>query len=255
MRNPLTAFPVAPAHGRYDGTTFANSGVFGSGGEAQYEVDAFDLTFTRRGTFNYICVVHGARMSGQIIVVDHDQDIPSPREVDRQAQRSIGAALAEAPIAQALAEAEVPPPTQNDDGTTTYYVLVGYTVGQLDLLYFFPNELTVHPGDTVAWIFSMEDLPPHTITFLNGADDPDNVIVWPQDDGPPLLLYNPEILFPQNADQPLTRDGIYSSGRLVVQDPPPSFALTIGDIRGEELYQCVIHDDSGMLATLQIVPR
>jgi plastocyanin len=255
MRNPLTAFPVAPKHGRYDGTTFATSGIFGPDGEEQFEVDAFDLTFTKAGTYNYVCVVHGARMPGQIIVVDRHQDIPSPREVDQEARRLITEALEAVPLALALAEAEVPPPTQNDDGTTTFYVLVGYSVGQLDLMYLFPDDLTVHPGDTVEWIFSMEDVPPHTITFLNGNPSPDDVIPWPQDNGPPLLLVNPELLFPQNADQPLTRQGIYSSGRLVAGDPPPSFSLQIGDIRGEEPYQCLIHDSSGMLATLQIVPR
>src|SRR6516164_6801578 len=133
MRNPLTAFPVAPEDGRYDGTTFANSGIFGPDPELYQGVESFDLTFTRWGTYNYVCAVHGAAMSGQIIVVDDDQHVPSPREVDAEARRSIGAALADAPAAIAAAEAEVPPPTQNEDGTTTYYVLLGYSVGQLHL--------------------------------------------------------------------------------------------------------------------------
>jgi plastocyanin len=255
MRNPLTAFPVAPADGRYDGSGFATSGVFGPDGEEQYEVDSFDLTFTTPGTYNYVCVVHGARMSGQVVVVDRHEHVQSPHQVDREAQRAIAQALAQIPEAVAQAEAEVLPPTQNDDGTTTYYVLVGYAVGQLDVLRFFPDDLTVHPGDRVEWMFSMEDMAPHTISFLNGSEDPANVIPIPQDDGPPLLVLNPEIYYPQNADQPLTRDDVYTSGRLVVTNPPPSFALTIGDISGTEVYQCELHDDSGMVATLQIVPR
>ena len=254
MRNPLIAFPVAPPDGRYDGTTFATSGIFGPGGEEQYEVDGFDLTFTTPGTYNYVCIVHAARMPGQIIVVDRHEHVPSPRQVDREARRLIAEALAQAPAAIAQANAEVPPPIQNPDGTTTYYVLVGFTVGQLDLLYFFPDDLTVHPGDTVEWMFSMEDLPPHTISFLNGSEDPDDVIVWPQPSGPPLLLINPELVFPQNPGQPLTREGVYSSGTLF-RDPPPSYSLRIGDISGAEPYQCLIHDSSGMLGTLQIVPR
>jgi plastocyanin len=193
-------------------------------------------------------------MSAQILVVDHDQDIPSPREVDRQAQRSIAAALAQAPEAIQLAEDEVPPPTQNDDGTTTFHVVVGYAVGQLYMQRFFPEELAVQPGDTVEWKFSTHNLGNHTITFLNGTEPPDDLIVWPQGDDPPLLLVNPEVLFPQNADQPLTRQGIYSSGRLLHSDPPPSFALQIGDISGEEPYRCLLHDSVGMLGTLYIVP-
>jgi hypothetical protein len=98
-------------------------------------------------------------------------------------------------------------------------------------------------------------LAPHTITFLNGNESPDDLIVWPQDDGPPLLLVNPQVLFPHNADQPLIREGIFSSGILMAGNPPPSFTLTIGDISGEEPYQCLLHDSSGMLGTLHIVPR
>ena len=178
-----------------------------------------------------------------------------PREVNEEARGSIAAALAEVPAALALAEAEVPPPTQNEDGTTTYYVLLGYSVGQLHLVRFFPEELTVNPGDTVEWMFSMENMAPHTITFLNGEESPDDLIVLPQQGGPPLLLVNPEVLFPQNADQPLTNQGVYSSGVLLPADPPPTFTLTIGDISGEEIYQCLLHDSSGMLATLNVVPR
>jgi plastocyanin len=255
MRNPLIAFPVAPANGRYDGTTFATSGIFGPDPDIFQGVESFDLTFTRRGTFNYVCVVHGAIMSAQILVVDHDEDIPSPREVDRQAQRSIAAALAQVPAAIELAEDEVPPPTQNDDGTTTFHVVVGYAVGQLHMQSFFPEELTVQPGDTVEWKFSPHTVGNHTITFLNGNEAPDDLIVWPQGDDPPLLLVNPEVLFPQNADQPLTRQGVYNSGRLLFGDPPPSFSLQIGDISGAEPYQCLLHDSVGMLGTLYVVPR
>jgi plastocyanin len=257
MRNPLIAFPVAPAHGRYDGTTFATSGIFGPSPDI-YQVDSFDLTFTKRGTFNYVCVVHGARMPGQIIVVDHHEDVPSPQEVDEQAQGSIAAALAEVPAALEIAEQDVPPPTHNDDGTTTYYVLAGYSVGsQLDLVHYFPDDLTVQPGDTVEWIFGMQNMPvPHTITFLNGAEPPDDITPVPQENGPPLLVISAELYYSENADQPLTRDGVYHSGllRWLVGDPPPTFMLQIGNISGEMPYRCLVHDDSGMLARLVVVP-
>jgi plastocyanin len=254
MRNPVAVFPNRPANGRYDGTTFANSGIFGPDPDLYQGVESFELTFTRPGTYSYVCVVHGVRMSGQVNVVHRNQHIASPHHVRQEAKRLIDEALEEAPFALALAEAEVPPPTLNDDGTTTHYVLVGFSVEQLDLLHFFPDELTVQPGDTVEWMFSMEDVPRHTITFLNGSDPPDDVIVVPQDNGPPLILVNPEVLLPQNAGQPLTREGVRSSGVLLQADPPPTFSLRIGDISGEEPYRCLLHDSSGMLATLNIEP-
>jgi plastocyanin len=171
------------------------------------------------------------------------------------ARRAIAEALAQVPAAIAQATVEVPPPTPNPDGTTTYHPLVGFAVGQLYLQSFFPEELTVSAGDTVEWTFGMEDMARHTITFLNGEESPDDLIVWLQPEGPPLLLVNPEVLFPQNPGQPLTREGVRSSGILAQANPPPSFALTIGDINGDEPYQCLLHDSVGMLGALHIVPR
>jgi plastocyanin len=255
MRNPKLAFPAAPANGRYDGTTYANSGIFGPDPNIYQGVQAFDLTFTKPGTYNYVCGVHGVRMSGQVIVVDRQQQVPSPRKVHAQARRLIARALAQAPAAIAKAKAEVPRPTLNPDGTTTFHVLVGFSVGQLDLLHFFPKHLTVHPGDTVDWKFTMEDVPRHTVTFLNGNPDPDDLLVVPQPNGRPLLLVNPEALFPQNAGKPLTRQGIYNSGIVLPGGAAPILSLKIGDIGGPEPYKCLLHDSSGMTARLQIVPK
>ena len=255
MRNPLLAFPTAPANRRYDGATYANSGFFGTD-PMIYQVQSFDLIFTKPGTYNYVCAVHGVPMSGQIIVVDRRQNVPPPQQVHEQARRSIAQALAKVPAAIAKANAEVPRPTANPDGTKTFHVLVGFSVGQLDLVRFFPNHLKVRPGDTVDWKFSMEDMAPHTVTFLNGNPDPVDLLVVPQPNGPPLLLVNPEVIFPQNTDKPLTRKGVYSSGNVVRPgDPPPILSLKIGNIRGRQPYKCLLHDSSGMLGRLDIVPK
>jgi plastocyanin len=262
MRNPVTAFPTVPANGQYDGTTFANSGIFGPDPGIFQGVQSFDLTFTKPGTYNYICAVHGVAMSGKVIVVARDVDIPSPSKVNAEATRLIADALAQVPAAIALGNAEVPAPTPNPDGTTTFHVLVGFDMGQLGLVHFFPTQLTVHPGDTVEWALSKEDHGPHTITFLNGNPSPDDLLVVPQPNGPPLLLVNPAVLFPQNPGQPLTSDGIHSSGLLspVLPGFPKSFSLKIGDINNDdnnlqEPYVCLLHDSSGMKAVLHIVPR
>jgi plastocyanin len=256
QRNPLVIFPTVPANGQYDGTTYANSGIFGIDPDIYQGVQSFDLTFTREGTFPYVCLVHGVPMSGQIIVVDRRQHIRSPRAVAQEARRLMDEAVEDVLALFPVAEAEVPAPTQNDDGTTTFYVNVGFSVDNMDLVAFFPNELTVHPGDTVVWQFAMEDVAPHTITFLNGNEDPPDLIVVPQPPPqPPLILVNPDFLFPHNEGEPLTRDGIFSSGRLAQDNPPPSYSLTIGDITGDEPYKCLIHDASGMTGMLHIVPR
>ena len=40
-----------------------------------------------------------------------------------------------------------------------------------------------------------------------------------------------------------------------VPGSPNSFSLQIGDISGLESYECLLHDSSGMKATLEIAPR
>jgi plastocyanin len=252
MLNPVAAYPAAPANGQYDGTTFANSGIIGPD---PAQADSFDLTFTTPGTYNYVCIVHGVTMSGKILVVDNQQNIPSPSDVDQQATRSIDAALAQAPIVLALASFALPPPTANPDGTTTYQVQIGYTFGQLDLLHFFPDQLAVNPGDTVVFTLGDANMAPHTVTFLNGNMSPDDFLPVPQNNGPPLLVFNPAVFFPQNPGQPLTKDGIYSSGLLAPGGATTSFSIQIGGITGQIQYQCLLHDASGMLGSLQIVPR
>jgi plastocyanin len=251
MRNPAIANPVVPANGQYDGTTYAVSGIMGPD---PGQVQSFDLTFTTPGTYHYVCAVHGVKMSAKINVVDNQVEIASPEDVDQEAKQLIGAALAQVPFAFALANVPLPP-TANPDGTTTYHVLVGYTFGQLDLLHFFPDQLAVSPGDTVVWVLSDDDHAPHTVSFLNGTASPDDVLPVPQDNGPPLLVLNPLVQLPQNAGQPLAKDGIYSSGALRPGTTTTSFALKIGDISGEMPYQCLLHDSSGMLGSLQVVPR
>jgi plastocyanin len=130
---------------------------------------------------------------------------------------------------------------------------MGYTKGQIDLDFFFPQTLDVKPGDTVTWTFSKEDVAPHTITFLNGADEPTPIQAVPQPSGPPLLTFNPAVAIPQNADKPLTNMGIFNSGILDPTAPGPhDFTLKIGNYAGALAYRCILHDDIGMTGTLNV---
>jgi plastocyanin len=250
MANPQAAFPAAPADGQYDGSTFANSGLMGlDPGQAR----EFSLTFTKPGTYDFVCIVHGVDMAGKIVVVDPSEAIPSPADVHAQALSSIGQMIAKASGIIRSANAQIQQPTHNPDGTTTYHVAVGYHQGQYDLMSFFPSKLVVHPGDTVVWTLSETNVAPHTITFLNGAAEPDLLVPEPQPSGPPLLLFNPAVIFPQNADMALTGQGIYSSGLIDPSAPGShSFSLKIGDISGNISYECLLHDSSGMKGTLTV---
>jgi plastocyanin len=252
MANPEVAFPAAPSNGQYDGSSFANSGIMGLDPGQSRE---FSLTFTKPGTYEYVCIVHGADMSGKIVVVDSSQAVPSPARVAAQAKADMGKMIASAAPVIRSADGQVQKVEHNSDGTSTYYVTVGYHQGQIDLMSFFPGKLVVHPGDTVVWTLSKQNVAPHTITFLNGATEPDLLVPQPQPNGPPLLLLNPALLLPQNADQPLTRQGIFNSGLIDPSVPGPhSYSLKIGDITGTISYECLLHDASGMKGSLTVVP-
>jgi plastocyanin len=253
MLNPDAAFPTAPAGGMYDGTSFANSGVMSTDPKNPTQ---FSLTFTQQGTFTYLCLVHGVMMSGTIVVEASSVTIPSPAVVSAQARHQIIVQLAHANGLFGQAMAQVPPPVHNPDGTTNYTVLIGWSQGQYDLMDFFPEKLVVHPGDTVNYELSSTNvLFPHTVTFLNGNSDIPFITPIPNPPGPPFLLINPDVVNPINPGVPLTRTGIYSSGLLNPLGPGPyNYILTIGNMSGDITYQCLLHDTSGMVAMLKVVP-
>jgi plastocyanin len=65
--NPQVLFP-ANAGPNYDGTGYVNSGFIGAGPEATAGT-SFSLTFTKAGTYTYICVLHADQgMAGTIVV-------------------------------------------------------------------------------------------------------------------------------------------------------------------------------------------
>lgn len=257
MFNPGAVRPSIPSGGVYTGGVgaFANSGLMGL---EPGQVREFDLTFASEGTFVYICLVHGLAMSGQVVVVSPEEAIASPNQALAEGRQQMAEALSLVPGVVRDAAAQIVPPATNEDGTLTHTVLLGYgetvvsSFGDLmmDLMQFFPDKLTVRPGDTVTFEISPEDTEPHTATFLNGAEEPP--VGLPVGD---FLYVNPEVLFPQGSDV-LTRTGIYSSGLMLPGTPEPTYSLVVGDIKPGLLpFLCLLHDNSGMMGELMVVPR
>jgi plastocyanin len=250
--NPKAGFPT-PTNGEYDGSTFMNSGILST--DPGF-VTSFTLTFTHLGVFDYVCYVHGTMMSGEIDVVADSVAVPSPAQVQAQGQSQIQAAWHGVPKVLAQARAQVVPTVVNPDGTLTRTVILGYMSGNVMVMQFFPSHVTVHQGDTVVWKLSpSDDIAPHTVTFFNGAPDLPLVILG-FDQGKPVLLINPAVLFPSQAVKqgtPLNSTDFFNSGMLI-PGVMTSFALKIGDISGSISYSCILHDSSGMDATLFGVP-
>ncbi len=253
--NAQAALPAGPKDGNYDGTVYANSGIMGMDpGQAQ----DFSLTFTQPGTYNYVCLVHPG-MKATITVDSADANapaaapIPSPADVAALGQKEMDAVAAQVPDVIKAANADVKPDVKNADGTTTHYVVMGYDKDQISLTAFFPNNLTVAPGDKVIYELGPHDAAPHTATFLNGQAEPDLVVPQPQKDGPPVLAINPAVGAPQNMGTALTTQGVYNSGMLDPTAPGPhDFAFQVGDTTGQLEFECLLHDTNGMKGTLTV---
>ncbi len=247
--NVAAAAPTVASGASYDGSTFLNSGFLNPSGNPNNPT-SFSLKFTATGTFKYVCLVHGTPMSGTIVVVNSSTPVLSPAQVNGKAmaeiasfQSKIGAAIADAISKEAA-------PVKIANGATKYTVNVGYSdsTGQIDLMNFFPSNLAVHVGDTIEWVWSNGDAP-HTVTFLNGNPEPPLMI----EQGGNTIL-NPEILFPTNDGGTLNFTDFFSSGFMPIVGT--SFTLNIGTKTqlGTYDYMCLLHDTSGMLGTLQVVP-
>ena len=251
MFNPDVAFMAPPSGSLFDGTTYANSGILSTdpGNPTEYS-----LTFTKPGTFDYVCVVHGVSMSGKVTVVAPSVKILSPALVNLVAKFEINRYKAQ--VGRVIEEAHrmIKSPVKNPDGTKTYTVYMGYSKGVIDLASFFPSKLVVHPGDTVNWVLSPSNMAPHTVSFLNGTPDQELVTPYfPGGNPPPLLIINPAVLFPVNAASLLLPTaGYINSGLMDPMQGPFSFSLKIGNFTGEVPYLCLLHDTSGMVGKLMV---
>ena len=251
--NPKAVFPTAPANGEYDGSTYVNSGIMST--DPGF-VQTFTLTFTKEGVFPYVCYIHGQMMSGTVDVVAPGVAVPTPEKVLSQTQSELNAAWLKVPNILAKAKAQNVAPSKNPDGTFTHTITVGYEFGATMVMGFFPNHMTVHPGDTVLWKLSATDMAPHTITFYNGATDQQMVIIAQGPSGP-VALVNPAVLFPSDAvkqAKSLNTTDYFNSG-IFTPGPHDSFSLKIGSMSGIIKYECILHDTSGMNASLFVVPK
>ena len=255
MLNPQAFLPTVPPGGMYDGTTYANSGLMQPSGNPN-QPTTFSLTFTRPGSYDYVCLVHGMMMSGKIVVVDPSTSILTPAQVNGRAHVEIASFMPKIAAAITTAFKTEVAPVKNPNGTTKFTVLVGYSAGQVDLMGFFPNKLVTHPGDTVEWKLSPTNDAPHTVTFLNGNPEPPTFIPVPQTNQPPLIVINGAILGPINAGKTLNKTDIFHSGFMDPTNPvmtPQNFTIKIGTATGTYNYFCMLHDTSGMLGSLKVV--
>ncbi len=161
--------------GDYDGSHLINSGVLGRG-------QSFSLTFSKTGSFPYLCALHERVMRAVVEVVE-----PGTTGITTQQEAD---AMAAAHMPQHLLELDEIMTTRNTarqdeaaDGASTWHVRAGTTgsSGHLHIDAFLPERLNVRQGDTVTW--KVDHDVPHTVTFPEPGAPPIEILAVMLPDG------------------------------------------------------------------------
>jgi plastocyanin len=233
-------FAPTPPTGAYDGSVLVNSGLQPLGPGA---VPPFEMTFSKPGSFNYLCVIHPT-MVGTIVVAAGDAGETAAAVTTRGDQEK-GQWLAEGNEAYNKLMAAKPVSTKGRDGTTTWKVEMGTTTAHTDILAFAPVPAEVKRGDKVTFVNN--SMAPHTATFFNQQ--------------PPIT--NPEDPAAQKAapgpsPQKLNAKDMFNTGLLPPNAPPDygppeaarSFTFSV-PTAGEYQYICIFHAPSGMAGAIK----
>ena len=247
--NPVVAFPDGRTE--YDGTGMANSGLDVLRAE---DAPPYALTFTAPGTYEYYCVVHAIVMEGSVTVQEAGAALPSDAAAyEAMAQEQFAVEL-EIGMA-ALAEAGAATPTTEDGAAWDVSAGAG-GLNQARVMRFLPREVTIKVGDTVRWT-DRSTGEPHTVTFLGGTEPPEDVLIEPQEGGPPKLIQNYQSFLPIG-ESSFDGTGYRNSGFLGLPPEIGEMFGLLGDVyeltftaAGEFPYYCILHasgpeDEMGM---------
>jgi plastocyanin len=238
MIPPEHAFPQGGSS--TDGTRYENSGI------SAPAFRPYKLTFTKAGTFRYICLVHPG-MQGSVKVLPKGRAVP-PASADSAARK---AAYAQA-VRQAGQLGRFTP-----TGNT---IVAGHDRGTVSWFRFFPATKTVSVGQPVRFsIASKSEI--HTVTFgptpYRDALEKDLIMAQPQPSGPPRIQFHPQIFLPSDAVLPPYNGLNHGNGFLntgVLDTDPNTRAPSSADVTfatpGSYTFECTIHP--GMEATVKV---
>jgi plastocyanin len=201
------------------------------------------------GTYRYYCDLHGADMSGSIVVAPRSQKVPSQSQVDAKAKAELQAMTQKAAPAFAAAKAGHYPVRGNLAG------VLSQTAQQVEINEFVSSTVHSRVGAPVSWTF----LGAHTLTF-GGPETEQPVLTSapggsihlrksdivpaggpgappPSSSGPPSAHPKPVVV---NAGS-YTGSGLHSSG-LVLSFPPQLTRYTLTFTKpGTYKFDCLLH--------------
>ena len=260
MLNPAVAFgtrvPGAPVE-VYSGTGMVNSGTMSDVPPAPDAPanNAFSLVFDTPGTYKFVCLIH-TFMRGQVqVLAATAPDVPSQTQIDAQGQKQLAPLLVELEGLKARRDSGMAMSSEpGPNGTTTWFINAGGRGSErsVELLDFLPKDITIAEGDTVVWTSPAF----HNVTFHPGRMHPEFVIPTPQEQGPPQLRLNPEVVFPSKPTGEFDGTGFFSSGIIGLDSPSgaTSFSMTFSKA-GSYGYMCAIHRELGMKGNITVVTR
>jgi len=223
-----------------------NSGFIGVPTEGKYR-----LTFTEKGIYQYLCVVHPLWMRGTVTVDDTDAQVESPDSVAARAEAEYASLVKDAEALLARAEEgrrSVPAP----DGAALHRVQVGLTTMYGQVATFVDNTLEVESGDTV--IFENDDRNFHNVVFKGDlAEFPSayEIRVDPEGRGFNVALAKESA---RAVDPPAAGFDVstfMSSGTMGVLQPRQTWRLTFTE-PGTYVYNCTIHQFAGMAGVITV---
>src|SRR6266542_1696406 len=209
----------------FDGTNQISSGDLS---QVPNAVPVVTITFTKAGTFGYICLFHPG-MRGTVEVRDSSAALPeTPAQAKTRGQVTLGALKAKAQAIPAMVR------PVNANGIHTALAGAGSAWGA-GVLGFINGDQTVKRGETVVWAWA-DPFELHTVTFTSGGAPPALIEPRPQPSGPPQLVIPASVALPSG--DTYTGTGIANSG---LQPYGGTWALKFDAPPGAYAYLCLLH--------------
>ncbi len=211
-----------PAGGtNYDGVSYYNSGVMSSSSASGHPA-TYSLTFEKSGDFIYYCLLHPS-MLGIVHVQPAGTNYPFTQEdYNRQIQDQTRTALEDGrSLAGEAAQL-----------SSDHHIVVGIADGLVGLMRFYPQNITIHVGETIMFM-NHDPMGPHTVTF-----------------GPE----QPNLAKPYGNPQAYDGTSPLNSGYLGM-DWPQGDSFSVKFVKaGTFPFDCALHDQLGMKGVVTVLP-
>lgn len=224
---------------------FTNSGFIGVPAESKYK-----LTFAKRGTYEYLCLVHPFTMLGTVSVDAPDAKVDAPATVAARGQADVARFVAveqrEIDDANAVQRSFV-----GAGGASIHRVAVGLTTPYGQIATYVKPVLDAKAGDTV--IFASDDRDFHNVVFKGAKELPPGVGIRPDPAGRGgfILALSNESAIGVEPPPGFDDKTFMSSGSMGVTQSRLTWTLRF-DKPGTYIYNCTIHVLAGMAGVVNV---